>query len=149
MKTTVPALDDFHVHLRQGKLMDMVTPHIQKGGCRLALVMPNLRPPVTTVDLAMKYKAQLEALDPTTTFLMTLYLTPSLNSDEIAKAKAAGIVGVKSYPRGVTTNSDSGIESYETYYDIFRAMEKEGLVLNLHGEVPSDHDNVRKLKTNK
>jgi len=51
-------------------------------------------------------------------------------------------VGVKSYPRGVTTNSDSGIESYNTYYDVFKAMEEEGLVLNLHGEVPSDADNV-------
>jgi len=50
--------------------------------------------------------------------------------------------GVKSYPRGVTTNSDSGIESYESYYDVFKAMEEEGLVLNLHGEIPSDRDKV-------
>jgi len=69
---------------------------------------------------------------------MTLYLSPKLTPEEIREAKKAGIVGVKSYPRGVTTNSDGGIESYDIYYPVFEAMEQEGLVLNLHGEVPSD-----------
>lgn len=92
---------------------------------------------------------------------MTLYLSPDLTPDEVRKAKKAGIVGsypstnrsyifmrccllgVKSYPRGVTTNSDGGIESYEVYYPVFEAMEREDLVLNLHGEIPSDGDAVR------
>lgn len=87
---------------------------------------------------------------------MTLYLSPEITPEEIRKARAAGIagkiplillslaplylisIGVKSYPRGVTTNSDGGIESYETYYPVFAAMEEVGMVLNLHGEVPSD-----------
>jgi dihydroorotase len=73
---------------------------------------------------------------------MTLYLSPELTPDEIRKAKAAGITGVKSYPRGVTTNSDGGIESYELYYPVFAAMEEADMVLNLHGEVPSDAANV-------
>ena len=73
---------------------------------------------------------------------MTLYLHPDVTSDEVRKAAKAGISGVKSYPRGVTTNSGSGIESYDVYYPVFKAMEEEGLVLNLHGEVPSDPDNV-------
>ncbi|OBZ76042.1 putative dihydroorotase [Grifola frondosa] len=68
---------------------------------------------------------------------MTLYLSPELTPAEIRKAAKAGIVGVKSYPRGVTTNSEGGIESYEAYYPVFAAMEAAGLVLNLHGEVPS------------
>ncbi|KAI9033320.1 hypothetical protein DFJ74DRAFT_652026 [Hyaloraphidium curvatum] len=72
---------------------------------------------------------------------MTLYLGPELTPQEIAAAAQAGVRGVKSYPRGVTTNSESGIESYTAYYDVFRAMEEHGMVLNLHGEVPSDHDN--------
>ncbi|KAF9076462.1 Dihydroorotase homodimeric type [Rhodocollybia butyracea] len=72
---------------------------------------------------------------------MTLYLSPKLTPDEIRKAKAAGIVGVKSYPRGVTTNSDGGIESYEAYYSVFEAMQEVDMVLNLHGEVPSDPAN--------
>eukprot|EP00842_Homolaphlyctis_polyrhiza_P006772 jgi/Hompol1/7096/HPOL_000742-RA len=138
---TLPLLDDFHVHLRQGTLMHSVTPHLTSGGCRLAYVMPNLKPPIRTTDEALKYKAQLQALAPDVEFLMTLYLGPDLTPAEIYKAAAAGIKGVKSYPRGVTTNSDSGIESYTVYYEVFRAMEKAGMVLNLHGEIPSDPSN--------
>lgn len=86
----------------------------------------------------MEYKAQLQKLDPRVEYLMTLYLSPELTPHEIRKAKKAGIVGVKSYPRGVTTNSDGGIESYEVYYPIFEAMQDVDMVLNLHGEIPSD-----------
>jgi dihydroorotase len=100
--------------------------------------MPNLKPPITTVSQALAYKSTLEAIDPSVEYLMTLYLSPDLTPDEIRKAKKAGIVGVKSYPRGVTTNSDGGIESYEMYYPIFEAMQDVDMVLNLHGEVPSD-----------
>jgi dihydroorotase len=92
---------------------------------------------------------------------MTLYLSPDITPDEIRKAKKAGVVGtssavilrnavltrimvgVKSYPRGVTTNSDGGIESYETYYPVFEAMQEVDMVLNLHGEIPSDPETVR------
>jgi len=104
----------------------------------LAYVMPNLKPPITSTEQALAYKAELEAIDPDVEYLMTLYLSPSLTPDEIRKAKRAGIIGVKSYPRGVTTNSDSGIESYEMYYPVFEAMQDVDMVLNLHGEIPSD-----------
>jgi dihydroorotase len=73
---------------------------------------------------------------------MTLYLSPDLTPAEIHTAKEAGIVGVKSYPRGVTTNSEGGIENYEMYYPVFEAMQEVGMVLNLHGEVPSDPTTV-------
>lgn len=73
---------------------------------------------------------------------MSLYLNSDLTPEEIRKAKEAGIVGVKSYPRGVTTNSDSGIESYKVYYPVFKAMEEVGMILNLHGEIPSDIEQV-------
>jgi len=132
---TAPA--DFHVHLRQGALSELVTEHVRLGGFTLAYVMPNLTPPIRNTEEALLYKAQLQAIDPAVEYLMTLYLSPELTSDEIRKAKRAGIVGVKSYPRGVTTNSDGGIESYEAYYPIFRTMEEEDMVLNLHGEIPS------------
>ncbi|KAI8978396.1 dihydroorotase, homodimeric type [Pilobolus umbonatus] len=135
---TLPSAVDFHVHLRQGDMMKMVTPKIQEGGVSLVYVMPNLQPPITTTDQALSYKRELEALAPNVTFYMTLYLSPSLTPAEIRKAAKAGIAGVKSYPRGVTTNSENGIESYEIYYPVFKAMEEEGLVLNLHGEIPSD-----------
>jgi dihydroorotase len=139
---SVPAPADFHVHLRQGDLSQLVTPHVREGGFRLAYVMPNLTPPITTTDQALEYKATLEKIDPEMEFLMTLYLSPDLTPDEVRKAKAAGIVGVKSYPRGVTTNSDGGIESYEAYYPVFEAMQEVDMVLNLHGEVPSDASTV-------
>ncbi|KAG6838001.1 hypothetical protein H0H93_008395 [Arthromyces matolae] len=129
---------DFHVHLRQGSMSRLVTPHVKKGGFDLAYVMPNLKPPITSTAQALKYKSDLESIDPHVEYLMTLYLSPELTPDEIKKAKEAGISGVKSYPRGVTTNSDGGIESYETYYPIFEAMQEVDMVLNLHGEIPSD-----------
>ncbi|KAJ6627564.1 Dihydroorotase [Mycena sp. CBHHK59/15] len=135
---SVPSPADFHVHLRQGQLASLVTPHVRQGGFTLAYVMPNLKPPITTTAQALTYKAELEAIDPTVEYLMTLYLSADLTPEEIVKAKEAGIVGVKSYPRGVTTNSDRGIESYEMYYPIFEAMQCVDMVLNLHGEVPSD-----------
>ncbi|KAJ7179380.1 Dihydroorotase [Mycena filopes] len=134
----VPSPADFHVHLRQGSLAKLVTPHVRRGGFALAYVMPNLKPPITTTAQALAYKAELEEIDPTVQYLMTLYLSPDLTPEEIVKAKDAGIVGVKSYPRGVTTNSDGGIESYEMYYPVFEAMQRVDMVLNLHGEVPSD-----------
>ncbi|TFK27031.1 dihydroorotase [Coprinopsis marcescibilis] len=138
MSITIPAPADFHVHLRQGEVSELIVPHVRKGGFDLAYVMPNLKPPITSTEQALKYKADLEKIDPSVEYLMTLYLSPELTPDEIRKAAAAGVIGVKSYPRGVTTNSDGGIESYETYYPIFATMEEVGMVLNLHGEVPSD-----------
>ncbi|KAF9780285.1 Dihydroorotase [Thelephora terrestris] len=135
---TVKAPADFHVHLRQGGFSKLLAPHVRKGGFTLAYVMPNLKPPVTTTEQALAYKAELQKIEPNVEYLMTLYLSPDLTPDEVRKAKKAGIVGVKSYPRGVTTNSDGGIESYEVYYPTFEAMEQEDLVLNLHGEIPSD-----------
>ncbi|EJU06537.1 dihydroorotase [Dacryopinax primogenitus] len=133
---TSPA--DFHCHLRQPPMSELVTPHVSKGGFRLAYIMPNTKPPITTTVQAIEYKKQLQKIEPNVEFLMTLYLSPDLTPEEVKKAKAAGVVGVKSYPRGVTTGSEGGIESYEVYYPVFQAMEEAGLVLNLHGEVPSD-----------
>ncbi|KAF7313587.1 hypothetical protein HMN09_00515000 [Mycena chlorophos] len=135
---TIPAPADFHVHLRHLKMAHLVVPHVRKGGFSLAYVMPNLNPPITTTAMALDYKAQLQAIDPSVDYLMTLYLSPDLTPDEIVKAKQAGIAGVKSYPRGVTTNSDGGIESYEMYFPVFEAMQRVDMVLNLHGEIPSD-----------
>ncbi|THH20141.1 hypothetical protein EW146_g1153 [Bondarzewia mesenterica] len=134
---------DFHVHLRQGDFSSLVTPHVRLGGFQLAYVMPNLKPPITSTEQALRYRAQLEVIDPNVEYLMTLYLSPDLTPDEIRKAKKAGIVGIKSYPRGVTTNSDGGIESYEAYYPVFETMEEVDMVLNIHGEVPSDASSNR------
>ncbi|KAI0019299.1 hypothetical protein F4780DRAFT_771277 [Xylariomycetidae sp. FL0641] len=129
----LPAAADLHVHVREGAMMEAVVPTIRKGGCNQAYIMPNLSPPVTTVQRALDYKAALEKVDPNVDYLMT-----SITPEVIREAKAAGIAGVKSYPAGVTTGSASGVVSYEPFYPVFEAMEAAGLVLNLHGECPSD-----------
>jgi hypothetical protein len=103
---------------------------------------PNLTPPLTTPAMAVAYLAELHALAPETHFLPSLYLTSALTPALIREAKASGIYGVKSYPRGVTTNSEGGVgmEGYAAFDAVFGEMEKVDLVLNLHGEVPSDLD---------
>lgn len=102
---------------------------------------PNLVPPITTVAQALDYKKRLEALEPNVTFLMSLYLHPSITPAVVQSAATAGITGIKSYPAGVTTNSSSGVISYEPFYPVFAAMETHGLILNLHGEVPASKEN--------
>lgn len=139
----------------------MVTPHVAVGGIHTAYVMPNLSPPITTTFAAVDYRSALEQLAPETEFLMTLYLHGSMlevdeetgelkGVQEVRKGAKQGIKGIKSYPRGVTTQSDSGIESYEPYYPIFKALEEQGMTLNLHGEVPSDDkENISILNAEK
>lgn len=147
---TLASPADFHVHLRQATLLQLVVPHLYPSGVRLMYAMPNLLPPLTLPEHAVAYLATLEALEPRIKFLTTLYLSSELTPELIRTAWAAGVVGVKSYPRGVTTNSDAGVgmEGYAVYDDVFGEMEKCGMVLNLHGEVPSDLDgNVSSLTT--
>lgn len=131
---------DFHVHLRDGDMKDLVTPTIAPGGVSVVFVMPNLVPPLTDPAAVIKYKQSLEKLSPSTTFLMSLYLHPSVTPQVIEEAVKVGITGVKVYPAGVTTNSDHGVSSYEPFYPTFAAMEKFNMVLNLHGECPSGDD---------
>ncbi|CAI4219609.1 unnamed protein product [Parascedosporium putredinis] len=96
--------------------------------------MPNLTPPVTSVARALEYKAELEAIDPTVNYLMSLFLHPDVTPEVIAEAAKAGIAGVKLYPQGVTTNSENGVSAIEDYFPVFAAMETHDIVLNLHGE---------------
>lgn len=142
----LPAAADMHVHLRNapGPIAELVTPTIRKAGIDTVFVMPNLAPrPVITVDEALEYKKALQAYDPEVNYLMSLYLHESITPEEIRKAKKAGIAGVKAYPRGATTNSQWGVISFDPFHSVLLAMEAEGLVLNLHGEMPSSAtDNI-------
>ncbi|KAI5207895.1 Dihydroorotase [Aureobasidium subglaciale] len=137
----IPAPADFHVHLRDGPMMELVTPTIRQGGVNTVFVMPNLVPPITTVQHALDYKKRLEAIEPNVNFLMSLYLHPDITPEVVKEAVAAGITGIKSYPAGVTTNSSAGVVSYEPFYPVFEEMERQNMVLNLHGEVPGSKDN--------
>ncbi len=130
--------DDWHLHLRDGDVLASVLPDTARRFAR-AIVMPNLQPPVTTVEHARAYRERiLAALPPGACFepLMTLYLTDLTAPAEIARAKASGFVhAVKYYPAGATTNSENGVTDLKRAYPVLAAMEKQGLPLLLHGEV--------------
>ncbi|KAI4128824.1 MAG: hypothetical protein LQ338_002524 [Usnochroma carphineum] len=133
----LPPTADFHCHLRQNAMMELVTPFIKKGGCDTVFVMPNLQPPITQVSQAISYHEELSRLAPDVKFLMSLYLHPSINADVIAEAARSEIIyGVKLYPAGVTTNSQDGVLDIVQYYPVFDAMQTHDLVLNIHGETP-------------
>ncbi len=135
---TLTRPDDWHLHLRDGDAMQSVLPHTARQFAR-AIVMPNLRPPVTTVAAAAAYRERiLAALPPGIDFapLMTLYLTDNTQASEIRAARESGFVhAVKYYPAGATTNSDSGVTDLHKAYPAIAAMEEHGLPLLLHGEV--------------
>lgn len=136
---TLTRPDDWHLHVRDGAAMHAVVPHTAAQFAR-AIIMPNLKPPVTTTAQALDYKARiLEAVPAGVPFepLMTLYLTDNLAPEEIVRAKAAGIVACKLYPAGATTNSDFGVTDLRKIYPVLEAMQREGLLLLVHGEVTS------------
>ena len=131
--------DDWHLHVRDGEALNTVVPHTAAQFGR-AIIMPNLRPPVTTAAQAMAYRDRIRAAVPKgVSFepLMTLYLTDNLPAGEIARAKDAGVVGVKLYPAGATTNSDAGVTDLRKIYKTLEAMQRAGLLLLVHGEVTS------------
>ncbi|HOE41868.1 MAG TPA: dihydroorotase [Rhodoferax sp.] len=134
---TLTRPDDWHLHLRDGDALAAVLPHTAAQFAR-AIIMPNLRPPVTSTEQALAYRERIKAALPAGMKfepLMTLYLTDLLPADEIARAKDAGIVAVKLYPAGATTNSDAGVTDLRKTYKTLEAMQRAGLLLLLHGEV--------------
>lgn len=131
--------DDWHLHIRDGAVMKDVLADTARQFAR-AIIMPNLKPPVTTVELAHAYRSRIEAnlkslginsFEP----LMTLYLTDNTSADEVRKAKAEGIVGFKLYPAGATTNSDAGVTDIRHCYKALEAMQEVGMLFLVHGEV--------------
>ena len=136
---TLTRPDDWHLHVRDGAALHTVVPHTAAQFGR-AIIMPNLKPPVTTAAQALDYKARILAAVPDGMQfepLMTLYLTDNLPADEIALAKDAGVVAVKLYPAGATTNSDAGVTDLRKTYKTLEAMQRAGLLLLVHGEVTS------------
>jgi dihydroorotase len=135
---TITRPDDWHLHLRDGAALAAVLPHTARQFAR-AIVMPNLRPPVTTTAQALAYRERILAILPRGLAfepLMTLYLTDNTTADEIRQAKASGVVhAVKLYPAGATTNSDSGVTDVGRCAAALEAMQQAGLPLLVHGEV--------------
>ncbi len=134
---TITRPDDWHLHVRDGAALAAVVPATARQFGR-AIIMPNLKPPVTTAAQAVAYRERILAAVPKgVSFepLMTLYLTDNLPAEEIRRAKAAGVVAVKLYPAGAITNSDAGVTDLRKTYETLEAMQREGLLLLVHGEV--------------
>jgi dihydroorotase len=129
--------DDWHLHLRDGEFLKTVVPHTAEHFAR-AVIMPNLKEPLTTTQSALAYQERIKMQVPAhLNFepLMTLYLTDHLKPSEIAVAKSNGVVALKLYPAGATTNSDLGVTNIKHIYPVLEEMQKHGLLLLVHGEV--------------
>lgn len=134
---TLTRPDDWHVHLRDGDALNTVVPHTAAQFAR-AIVMPNLKPPVTSTAMALAYKQRIFAALPAGMAfepLMTLYLTDNMPPDEIHRAHEAGVAAVKLYPAGATTNSSAGVTDIRHTHTTLEAMQRVGMPLLVHGEV--------------
>lgn len=135
---TIARPDDWHLHLRDGEALASVLPHTARQFGR-AIVMPNLKPPITTTAQAIAYRGRIMAALPQGMHfepLMTLYLTNNTPPDEIRRAKDSGLVhAVKLYPAGATTNSDAGVTDLTKCYETLETMQSVGMPLLVHGEV--------------
>ncbi|MEQ8403516.1 MAG: dihydroorotase [Oceanicaulis sp.] len=137
---TIRRPDDWHVHLRDGEMLNLVAPYTARQFAR-AIVMPNLVPPVTTVKQASDYRDRIRAaVGPQSDFepLMTAYLTDTIDAEELARGHADGVfTAAKLYPAGATTNSASGVTDVRNVYPVFERMAEVGMPLLIHGEVVS------------
>lgn len=138
MQLTITQPDDWHLHLRDDDALAAVVAHSAERFAR-AIVMPNLKPPVTRTEMAAAYRLRILSALPTNTGfdpLMTLYMTDRLSSEEVIRAKQSGIVkGIKLYPAGATTNSDAGVTDIQKLYPVLETMQSESLPLLIHAEV--------------
>ena len=133
----IPRPDDMHLHLREGKMLKVVSQHSASQFGR-AIIMPNLKNPVLNTELAHIYYDEIKKHTKTLQFepLMTIYFNEGLTLEELKKIKASSkIIGIKLYPKGATTNSNDGINSLESGYKIFEMMEELDIPLLIHGEV--------------
>ena len=133
---TIRRPDDWHVHLRDGAMLDLVAPYTARQFAR-AILMPNLAPPVTRVDQAAAYRDRIiAAAGPNFTPLMTAYLTDDSDPDEIERGHRDGVwIAAKLYPAGATTNSVSGVTDIKNVARVLERMQKCGIPLLVHGEV--------------
>lgn len=141
---TITKPDDWHLHFRDGDMLNETVPATARCFSR-AIVMPNLVPPVVNAQMAMAYKTRILAARPKGNQfepLMTLFLTNSTSTVDIIQAKQAGVVAAKLYPAGATTNSAEAVSAIEALYPVFEEMQKQGMLLLIHGEVTQSHIDI-------
>lgn len=141
---TIQTPDDWHLHFRDGDILNETVPATARCFQR-AVVMPNLVPPVTNATMLSAYRDRILAARPQgSTFepIMTLYLTNDTSREDIIEAKAAGTLAAKLYPAGATTNSDAAVSVLDSLFPIFEEMQKQGMLLLVHGEVTDHHIDI-------
>lgn len=141
---TIQTPDDWHLHLRDGDMLSETVAATARCFKR-AIVMPNLVPPVTNVEMAMAYRQRILAARPEGSDfepLVTLFLTNDTSAEDIIAAKASGIVAAKLYPAGATTNSAAAVKQLEAMYPVFEVMAEQGMLLLVHGEVTDKHIDI-------
>lgn len=141
---TITKPDDWHIHLRDGEALAQTVKDAAQTFAR-AIVMPNLVPPITTAEHAVAYAQRISSHVPSDySFqpLMTVYLTDNTTPADMIEAKRAGVVACKLYPAGATTNSASGVTDIKNIYRVIEEMQRQGLLLLIHGEVTSAHIDI-------
>lgn len=141
---TITSPDDWHLHFRDGDMLKETVPATARCFKR-AIVMPNLVPPITTAEMASSYKDRITAAIPQNSDfepLMTLYLTNETSRQDIIDAKETGVIAAKLYPAGATTNSDAAVSALDSLFPVFEEMQKQGLLLLVHGEVTEHHIDI-------
>ncbi len=132
---TIRKPDDFHIHLRQG---EDLTDYVQDSARQFkrGLIMPNTIPPVTTVEQVNHYRDKIKASAPSFEPIMTFKILPTTNPEDINSLKDSGVLAGKYYPAGATTNSEDGITDWTVMYPVLKEMERVGMILSIHGEIP-------------
>ncbi len=141
---TIQTPDDWHLHFRDDDMLQETVPATARCFKR-AIVMPNLVPPVTNAEMVNEYRNRILAARPQGSDfepLMTLYLTNTTTTQDIADAKAAGTIAAKLYPAGATTNSDAAVSALDALFPIFEEMQRQGMLLLIHGEVTENHIDI-------
>ena len=141
---TIQTPDDWHLHFRDGDMLGETVPATARCFKR-AIVMPNLVPPVTNAQMVTDYRQRILAARPAGSDfepLMTLFLTNETSRQDIIDAKQAGAPAAKLYPAGATTNSDAAVKALDALFPIFEEMERQGMLLLVHGEVTDHHIDI-------
>ena len=136
MDLRMPAADDLHIHLRNDERTETAVKAVRHGGAARVLVMPNTIPAIATGDDARRYEQYLKDQGADFEMLMTIKLTSQTTPDHIRDAAKQGVVAVKQYPMGVTTNSDDGVTDVSALYPVYEAIQENDMILSIHGEVP-------------
>ncbi|WP_319559933.1 dihydroorotase [Marispirochaeta sp.] len=135
MELIIRIPDDFHLHLRQNRTLELCAP-LSAAGFARALIMPNTIPPITAPEDLRRYAEEIKNVAPNLSPLLTFKIVPGLDPEQVGRLKKAGAVAGKYYPAGATTNAEDGFSDIQAAFPLFHALQAEDMVLSIHGEDP-------------